>query len=118
MEFLTQNLWLIVLVIAIVVLAVVYICKFARMPKEEQIKQIKEWLLYAVAEAEKELGGGTGKLKLRYVYDKFIAEFDSLALLIPFETFSNLVDEVLEEFRNLLKTNTSISNYIKENNDK
>lgn len=118
MEFLTQNLWLIVLVIAIVILAVVYICKFTKMPKEEQIKQIKEWLLYAVAEAEKELGGGTGKLKLRYVYDKFIAEFGSLALLIPFETFSNLVDEVLEEFRNLLKTNTSISNYIKENNDK
>jgi magnesium-transporting ATPase (P-type) len=118
MEFLTQNLWLIVLVIAIVILAVVYICKFTKMPKEEQIKQIKEWLLYAVAEAEKELGGGTGKLKLRYVYDKFIAEFDSLALLIPFETFSNLVDEVLEEFRNLLKTSTSISNYIKENNDK
>ena len=57
------------------------------MPTNEQLKKVKEWLLWAVAEAEKELGSGTGQLKLRYVYDMFIVKFPSLAKIISFETF-------------------------------
>ena len=48
---------------------------FVKRPHTEQLKSVKEWMLFAVTKAEKELGSGTGKLKLRYVYDMFIAKF-------------------------------------------
>ena len=59
--------------------------------------------------AEKELGGGTGKLKLRYVYDLFLTKFSWLAKIISFEQFSELVDEALEEMKLLLNTNEQIA---------
>ena len=82
------------------------------MPTNEQLKKVKEWLLWAVAEAEKELGSGTGQLKLRYVYDMFIVKFPSLAKIISFETFSYMVDEVLDEFKKLLNKNDKMKKYI------
>ena len=82
------------------------------MPTNEQLKKVKEWLLWAVAEAEKELGSGTGQLKLRYVYDMFIVKFPSLAKIISFETFSCMVDEVLDEFKKLLNKNDKMKKYI------
>lgn len=45
------------------------------MPSDKQLNKVREWLLYAVTKAEKELGGGTGQIKLRYVYDMFVARF-------------------------------------------
>ena len=39
----------------------------------------KEWLLFAVTEAEKSLGGGTGELKLHVTYDAFIKRFPLLS---------------------------------------
>ncbi|MFR6482019.1 MAG: hypothetical protein ACLUPD_10785 [Anaerotignum faecicola] len=45
----------------------------------EQREKVKEWLLLAVTEAEKELGSGTGQLKLRYVYDLFLRRFPAVA---------------------------------------
>lgn len=45
--------------------------KFINSPKSAQIAKVKAWLLWAVAAAEKEMGKGTGKLKLRYVYSLF-----------------------------------------------
>lgn len=85
---------------------------FIKRPTNEQIGKVKEWLLLAVTEAEKELGGGTGQLKLRYVYDMFLAKFPYLAQVIPFSSFSGLVDEALEKFRKMLETNTAIKEYV------
>lgn len=79
------------------------------MPSEEQITKVKEWLLYAVLEAEAEFGGGTGQLKLRYVYDLFLSKFPDIAKVITFATFSALVDEVLEDMRHILETNLDIT---------
>ena len=76
------------------------------------VKKLKEWLIYAVAAAEKELGGGTGQLKLREVYDKFIDKFPILAKLISFSSFSKLVDKALEKLKELLEKNEDIANYI------
>jgi len=67
------------------------------------IDKIKSWLLWAVTQAEKEFGGGTGKLKLAYVYDMFIAKFPKLQAIIPFAVFSALVDEALVLMREMLK---------------
>lgn len=86
--------------------------KFIETPTLQQLNQIKEWLLFAVAQAEKQFGGGTGQLKLRYVYDKFLTQFPQLAQHISFETFSMLVDEVLKRFKTILATNEYLQAYI------
>jgi hypothetical protein len=57
---------------------------------------IKSWLLSVIVNAEKVYGGKTGKVKLSYVYGLFIEKFPKLARVIPFETFSTIVDEVLK----------------------
>lgn len=79
--------------------------------KEEKIKNVKEWLLYEVTEAEKLLGSGTGKLKLRYVYDKAVSKFPLVAN-VPFKTFSVWVDSALDEFKQMLDTNNQVRNYV------
>lgn len=114
MEFLLNNLWLLVVILAVVTVCGFFIYTFVKTPSDEQLTQVKEWLLYAVALAEKELGSGTGKLKLRYVYDMFLSRFSFLANLITFDAFSLMVDEALDEFKKILETNQSIANYVKE----
>lgn len=112
MSFLVENWYLIIVAIAVVAVAIYAVYKFVKMPRSEQLSKLQEWLLWAVAEAEKVLGGGTGELKLRYVYDMFVARFSALAKIISFDTFSGLVDQALEKFRHLLETNEKIESYI------
>lgn len=79
-----------------------------------EIANIKEWLLYAVTEAEKALGSNTGRLKLRQVYDDFLKTFPIMSKFIPFSVFSRLVDLALIEMRKLLSTNLHCKAYVKE----
>lgn len=111
-EFLSSNWQIIILTIAAVVVIGYAIYVFLSMPTTQQISKVKEWLLYAVTEAEKELGSGTGQIKLRYVYDMFIKQFPFLVEKITFDAFSILVDEVLEKFRMLLDQNANIKTYV------
>lgn len=114
MEFLVNN-WIPVIIGIAVIFVVGYlIYTFIKRPTNEQLNKVREWLLYAVAEAEKELGSGTGQIKLRYVYDMFISKFPYLVRVIPFEVFSVLVDEVLDKFRNLLSNNQKLQDYVGE----
>lgn len=85
---------------------------FLNRPTSEQLGKVKEWLLYAVTEAEKELGSGTGKIKLRYVYDMFLGKFPYLAQIVSFESFSLLVDEALDQFKEILNDNESVKEYV------
>ena len=82
MEFLINNWPIIVGIIAIIVIAVLAVKTFLNYPRAEQLNKVKEWLLFAVIQAEKELGGGTGQIKLRYVYDMFVARFPAVAKFI------------------------------------
>lgn len=75
---------------------------------------IKEWLIQAVTKAEKELGGGTGQLKLRTVYDWFIEKFPIVAAIIPFKVFSAWVDCALTEMRYLINKNYDIKKYVED----
>lgn len=111
-EFIVKNWYYLIILLAIVVVGVYLAVAFFKMPTNAQISKVKEWLLYAVAKAEKELGGGTGKLKLRYVYDMFIAKFPYLVQVISFESFSDLVDEVLDKFKDILSANKAVQMYI------
>lgn len=107
-EFIHEYWYLVIAIIAIISMASITIYNWFKLPDNEQIEQVKQWLLYAVAKAEKELGSGTGQIKLRYVYNMFIAKFPAVALFLTFEEFSNLVDEALQELQELIDKNSSI----------
>ncbi len=77
-----------------------------------QKEKIAEWLKYAVTEAEKSLGGGTGQLKLRMVYDWFTGRFPILAAILPFRVFSAWVDVALETLEKW-NENKNVEEYIK-----
>jgi len=115
MEFITDNWYIILAAIAGIAVLVYLIVKFFKFPRAEQIAKIKEWLLFAVTEAEKEFGSGTGQLKLRYVYDMFVAKFPYLVKFVSFEFFSKLVDDVLVKFKEMFKTNTAVQSYVASN---
>ena len=112
MEFFLENWYIIVAGLAVLAVAVVFVVRYFRQPTSEQLAKVREWLLWAVTEAEKSLGGGTGKLKLRQVYDLFVVRFPWLAKVVPFELFSFLVDDALDEMREMLNTNTEVKNYV------
>lgn len=112
MKWFFENWSLLVVILVVVALFIIYLQKFAKLPPESQIKKVKEWLLYAVTLAEKDLGSGTGQLKLRYVYDMFLQKFPAVASGIPFEVFSMWVDEALEQMKHLLETNENIAKFV------
>jgi hypothetical protein len=112
MSFIVENWYIIVAAIAIVAVGVAAAVRFLKQPSDEQLDKVREWLLYATTLAEKELGGGTGKLKLRYVYGLFVDKFTWVAKVISFETFSELVDEALGQMNKLLTSNTAVQLYV------
>ena len=85
---------------------------FIKLPKEKKIANIKEWLKFAVVDAEKELGSGTGQLKLRMVYNMAVKQFPFIVQLIPFDTFSGWVDEALDWMRDQLAENKVTQSYV------
>lgn len=106
------NFWTILsIIIVIVTLLVLTIIRFKKL-SPDQIDKVREWLVYATAIAEKEFGGGTGRLKLRHVYDMFVSKFPWLAKIVSFNFFSDLVDEALEEMNYLVSTNSAIQSYV------
>ena len=112
MSFIVENWYIIIAFICLGGVAGAYCTKVFNMPTDEQIKKVREWLVLAVTMAEQELGSGTGKLKLRYVYDMFLTKFPWLATTISFDTFSNLVDSALLEMRSMLKSNTAVQELV------
>lgn len=111
--FLMENWYLVVALMAVAGMVGVCIGRFLKMPTSEQRERVKEWLLWAVTQAEAELGSGTGKLKLRQTYDLFIQRFPALAMAVSFDTFALWVDEALEEMRKLLKENKTVRELVK-----
>ena len=113
MKFFIDNWMLLVALVAVLFSVGISIYTFYKKPTTEQLESVKEWLLFAVTEAEKKLGGGTGQLKLRFVYDMFVDKFPYTSDLISFETFSGLVDEALDKMKSLLATNKAVETYVK-----
>lgn len=112
MNFIVENWYIILALAAVLGVAVWYAYRYFNLPSEAQLAKVREWLLWAVTEAEKELGGGTGKLKLRQVYDLFVTRFPWLARIVPFDLFSSLVDDALEDMRDMLKTNQAVKAHV------
>ena len=124
-NFLIQNwaailmaLILMVLVAEVVVTIVEGAKDFFRKPKQEQITEVKEWLLYACTEAERALGSGTGEIKLRYVYDMFLSRFPLVANMFTFSQFETLVNLALDELEDLAKANNSVNKLLDDGSSK
>lgn len=98
---------------ALVVVAVVMLIAAVKVFGEQKVRN---WLVWAVSKAEQEFGSGTGQLKLRSVYNQFIARFPKLSTFITFKRFSALVDEALDILSDMLK-NGKIANIIEKGDD-
>ena len=104
-----------IMIIIVLIAVIIEITAFAKLSRKKKVENIKEWLKLTVVEAEKTLGGGTGQLKLRYVYNQAVAHFPWIASLVSFETFSAWVDEALDWMKEQLEQNQAITNYINQN---
>ena len=102
------------ILVTIIVICVIGLCIYGlfRKGKERQIEIILEWLLLAVIKAEKELGSGTGQIKLRFVYDLFIDRFKVVSYFISFSQFSMLVDQALDTMKDMVSNNKKVEEYI------
>lgn len=113
MEWLMNNWYLILALIAVLAIVISAIIGFFKMPTEQQIANVKEWLKWAVVQAEKELHEKTGALKLRMVYDMAIAKFPWIEKVVSFSEFSSWVDEALEWMERQLSCNPVVSKMVK-----
>ena len=101
------------IIVAIVLIAIILIVLAIKQPKK-----VREWLVYAVTLAEKDLGGGTGKIKLRKVYDMFVDKYPIISFFVSFETFSKWVDVALDTMNEMLKDNKNLKAYISNAEEK
>lgn len=108
MDFIVSNWYIIIALASVLGVSVWCAYRYFCLPSEAQLKKVREWLLWAVTGAEKELGGGTGRLKLRQVYDLFVSRFPWLVRTVSFEKFSEMVDDALEEMRKMLEGNQAV----------
>ena len=118
MMFLVENWELILSAVAVIVVVVGSVITFFLRPSSSQMKKVKEWLLYAVISAEREIGSNNGEIKLRKIYDFFVDRFPWLALVISFEKYKKLVDEALVRMKEMLKESESAKEYIEHENEK
>lgn len=115
MKWIIDNWFLLIAFFALFAVGEQFIYKFFHKPKQSQIANCKEWLKWAVLQAEKELGKGTGQAKLRKVYDMAIAKFSWLSV-VSFDTFSSWVDDALKWLNIQLEENTRIKEYVEKEN--
>lgn len=95
-----ENIILAVILAAVLIVGGIYVNGF------------KNWLVWAVSEAEAMFGSKTGKLKLRYAYELAVERFPMVAKFIPFALFSKLVDGALDIMRDMIENNKSIADAI------
>lgn len=109
-----ENIGMLVGIVGLLIIIGLGTYEFFKLEKEKRLLVVEEWLLLAVVEAEKQLGGGTGQIKLRFVYDMFISKFKFLSMLISFGQFSLMVDEALDQMKEMLSTNQQLKEYIEK----
>ena len=114
MTLLMEYWWLAIAILAIIIIAFMFLITYIKLPNSKKAKKVKEWLLFAVVQAEKELGSGTGQLKLRYVYNLALSKFPVFIKLIPFELFSSFVDGALQQLGNLIEDSEGVKKYMEK----
>jgi len=112
MNMIVENWSVIIAVIVFLVGGIMAVLRLYGLSRAQKYEQIRAWLLQAVILAEQEYGGGTGKMKLSAVYDKFCDRFPWIAKAMPFEMFSQYVDDALDEMREILSNNAAIASIV------
>lgn len=108
-----SNNWAVIVgLVALAVALGIAIKTFIKLPTSAQKEKIQKCLLAWVIQAERELGGGTGKVKLSTVYGVFVTAFPILKNFIPFEVFSGWVDDALDEMRKMLEQNVNLKQVV------
>lgn len=108
-----MNDWYMIIALSSVLLVIIAaVVNWLKLPTFQKIEDVKQWLRYAVTEAEKKLKTGTGQLKLRMVYDMFLDKYPELKAYITFERFSGWVDEALEWLNIQLESNKNLKEYV------
>ena len=113
MKWLFENWYLVVAALIACGGVAAGIARFCGLSHAQQKEKVKEWLLWAVTTAEADLGNGTGKLKLRQVYDMFLERFPKIANAVSFAEFSQWVDAALIDMREMLQNNEAVSRLVK-----
>lgn len=113
MNFIITNFVIIVCLLACGAYLGIKVKEFAQKPKGEQIENVKQWLIQACLEAERDLQSGTGQLKLRVVYNKFLSipAFQWVARVVTFEQFSKWVGVALNKSKEMLINNPTLAEY-------
>lgn len=104
----------VIIAVVAAILIGIFVLWFVKLGREKQIQIIQEWLLLAVVKAEKELGSGTGQIKLRFVYDLFLDKFKFISMFITFVQFSDLVDMALITMKEMISNNNQVKDYIEK----
>lgn len=114
MNFIINNWYIFVGIFSLVFVGFWVAYRFLGMPTEKQKEKVKEWLVWACIEAEKDLQSGTGQLKLRKVYNAFcsVPAFTWVARVIPFSLFSKCVEDALVEVKRMLVSNRTLAEYV------
>lgn len=114
MNWIVENWFLVVAFIACIGGIAGAIIYFTNLPTEEQKEKIRQWLIYACIEAERELQSGTGQLKLRKVWNKLcnISAFAPVVKFISFDTFSDWVTDALRKAKEMLINNKTLATYV------
>lgn len=112
MKWLIENWYLIVIAIVVAVFVVDRVLSWVKTDQTTKIDNVKEWLKFAVLEAEKNLGQKTGAVKLRMVYDMAVNKFPWIVDLVTFDMFSLWVDEALDWMKDQLDKNKAINDYV------
>ncbi len=106
-----ENWYIFILFIGVISMMAIRVYEFLKQPNKAQLQQIQEWLVYAVAKAEEVLGSGTGKMKLKYVYDMFVTKFPAFAMFISYEKFVEMTEKALKEFKEMIAENPKIKEF-------
>ena len=101
----------------IIFIAVLAVALIAAVILAANVSAFRNWLVYAVTEAEAKFGGKTGKLKLRYVYDMAVEAFPVIAKTLPFSFFSWAVDSALLIMRGMIEDNRQIADIVNKKED-
>lgn len=112
-----HNLLLIIVGCGFLLLGVLWVFQLCKKTREQRIANILEWLKIAVIHAEKDLGSGTGKLKLRTVYESAITKFPWIVTIMTFDQFSLLVDSALSWMKIEIEKNKAIKEYVSKRED-
>lgn len=89
-----------------VITVILFILLMIYMIKKGAIKQVNEMLFYLVVEAEREFGGGTGKLKYAAVTTWLYERLPTIVkILFTDKQIDKLIEDAVNDMKEYLKNN-------------